>query len=289
MGFFRYAVWCLLLSAVAIPAAPAGAHEASGVRIAELSHQIAHDPAQADLYLLRGETYRHAGEFDAAGADYGTALALGADPVSVAICRGALALDTGHAEAALDILDRVGHPTPPQVHRLRGRAYRARGQDGAAAEAFREALALTRPPRPGDYLDLADALVDAGDPQGALEALDAGIAALGPVASLVGPAMDLELAAGHPEAALGRLEVLAPSPANLARRGDILILCGRPLAAQAAYTEALERLATLPAPRRRTPAAAALSARLHAALSSPAAEEPSPAVPANSDPDGRAP
>jgi hypothetical protein len=101
--------------------------------------------------------------------------------------------------------------------------------------------------------------------------------------------MDLELALGRPEAALARLEALAPSPANLARRGDILVRCGRPLAAQAAYTEALDRLAALPAARRRAPAAAALCARLHAALSSPAAEKPSPAVPGDSDPGGGAP
>lgn len=288
MGFSRCAGWCLLLT-VAATAVPAGAHEASGVRIAELSRQISQDPSQAELYLLRGEEYRHAGEFDAAGADYGTALALGADPVSVAICRGALALDTGHPETALEVLCRVDRAAPPELHRLRGRAYRACGRDEAAASAFREALALTVSPRPGDYLDLADALRGAGNPEAALEALDAGIAALGPVASLVGPAMDLELARGRPEAALVRLEGLTPSPANLARRGDILVLCGRPLAAQAAYTEALDRLDALPDTRRRTPAATALSARLHAALSTPPAEQPSPAVPTDSDPGGGAP
>jgi tetratricopeptide (TPR) repeat protein len=262
----------LLLAGVAligsVPSGPAAAHETPRARLAELSHALSENPGDASLYLLRGEEYRLSGHVAEASADYASAEALGADPQSLALCRAALALDRTDPALALDILAAPDDgAASPQRFRLQGRAYRDMGRFQAAAASFGKALAAAPHPRPGDYRDLAFARRDGGDPEGALAALDAGIRALGPVASLVSPAVDLEIAQGRPGAALDRLDALAASPANLARRGDILALDGQPLAAQAAYTDALERLDALPPARRHTPASTTLAARLHAALS----------------------
>lgn len=202
-----------------------------------------------------------------AAADYATAASLGADRESVSVCRAALLLDRGHPEAALDTLAAIHRAAWVPALRLCARAHTDLARPAQAAACFRQVIDASKHPRPEDYLDLATAHEDAGDPAAALRALDSGIAALGPVPSLVYPAVDLETAQGRPDAALERLDALDDSPTTLARRGDVLAGAGRTLAAQAAYTEALDRLDALPPSRRHTPALTALAARLGEALS----------------------
>jgi plasmid stabilization system protein ParE len=60
----------------------------------------------------------------------------------------------------------------------------------------------------------------------------------------------------------------------LARRGEILQQAGRGAEAQAAYTQALEAIARLPAARRDVPAMRELEKRLRSALDTLAAAPP---------------
>jgi predicted negative regulator of RcsB-dependent stress response len=90
--------------------------------------------------------------------------------------------------------------------------------------------------------------------------------------------VDLEVKRRRFDAALKRLEAVASQTRRpetwLARRGEILQQAGRGAEAQAAYTQALEAIARLPAARRDVPAMRELEKRLRSALDTLAAAPP---------------
>src|SRR5690606_27991547 len=116
---------------------------------------------------------------------------------------------------------------------------------------------------------LRDALLDRRRVADAVEALDAGIARLGPIPALQLPAVELEVWLDRPAAALARLERLIAregrNPAWLVRRAEILARAGRAAAARAAYEEAGAVLAAH-AGNRRIHAFDALADRIAAGL-----------------------
>ena len=258
---------------LALAAGPAYAHEAPSIRIDHCTRLLLDHPDDAGLHLQRGELHRQAGHWPAAEADYGAALDLGADPAQVAVCRAALALDRGDPESALTALRLV--PTPDSAALfIQARALRRLGAPAEAAAVMAQALATSPRPRPEDYLELADIIMDQGAAQAprALAVLDAGTRRLGPVVPLILAAVALEAGCGRSAAALARLDAAPPtlgaSPSWLIRRGEILLAAGSTLEAQAAFTAALDRLDALPPERRATPANTALARQLHAHLSS---------------------
>ena len=138
-----------------------------------------------------------------------------------------------------------------------GRAWLALGETEAAAKDFGDAIAKGTRPTPEQVLEHRDALLSLGKKQDALRALDEGMTRVGPVVSLVLPAIDLELDLGRSDAALARLDALAgganPNPTWIARRGEILEQAGRSADARAEYAKALALLDARPPGRRGKP------------------------------------
>lgn len=239
-------------------------------RIAALTERIAREPGNADLVLRRGELHRQHRDWAASLADYDRAASLAPSLAVVEYLRALVWLETGAPDAALGALDRflARQPDHGNAHLARARALRRLGRPREAADAFGRALVLLPRPTPDHYLERAHALSDADDLDGAVGALDDGLARLGRVVSLETAAVDLEVRAERWEAALARLEraTTAASPASMVRRASILERAGRLDDARVAYAAASKALERLPESRRRTRDANALSQEIDAAI-----------------------
>ena len=113
----------------------------------------------------------------------------------------------------------------------------------------------------------------AGADDGAIAALDAGIARLGEASALIEEAAAIEESLQRWDAALARVARLAasaPNPARwLARRGDLAEKAGRAADAAESRRAALAALDALPPARRNVPALSQLADRLRAKLGLP--------------------
>lgn len=268
--------WGLTLGALAF-AATTGAlgHGAVQAQIDAATAAIAHAPADARLYLRRGELHRVHEDWDAALADFDRAAALAPGDDAIDFLRGRTLEQAGRAAPARTALDRylARHPDHTDALLARARALRALGEYQAAVADFTRAVELTARPDPDVFLERARVELALGDTDRALTGIDAGIARVGSIASLQSFAIDVELQRGRVDAALARLDRLAmQSPRKeswLARRGDILADAGRELEARAAYTAALAAIEALPRSARRTAAMVGLEKRVRAVLATP--------------------
>ena len=173
------------------------AHEDPPAQISNLTHLLVEHPKNSDLYLQRGELYRLGGKWLAAEADYTTARALGADSSRVALCLAALELNRGNPKGALAFLNQVVEVGTSTLF-IRGRALRQLGRLHEAVTVLEQAVAASPRPRPEDYLELSEAIREQGDPfiLRALDILDAGSRRLGPIATLILAAAELEVRRG---------------------------------------------------------------------------------------------
>jgi tetratricopeptide (TPR) repeat protein len=214
------------------------------------------------------------GDAPAALEDFEAAARLGAEPASVVLARARLFRDLGWWEAADALLDPFveAHPDHAPVRLSRAEVRYARGRFGEAAEDYAAALPRLERVLPEHYLQLARALEAQGveGRRAAVASLDAGLARLGQVPALQLLAIELEVALGRTERALGRLDELAArSPRKehwLARRGDLLADVGRAAEACDAYRRALAALDALPPHRRSTAAVHGLETRVRARI-----------------------
>jgi tetratricopeptide (TPR) repeat protein len=217
------------------------------------SARRASDPA---VHLEEAHLRRLAHDFDGALVSLGRAATFGADPADEAIVRGQIYLDAGWPGAARNELDRALRTYPERFHLrlIRARASHRLGEPSAAAADYRVAIAGMRSPTPDQVIEYRDVVLEAGDEEGALAALDLGMARIGPAPTLQLPAIDLALALDRPGDALRRIDgLLAQSPRNerwLARRGEILERAGRPDEARQTYRVALALIEARPATRR---------------------------------------
>jgi predicted Zn-dependent protease len=265
-----------LLVLAAVPCVPSWCHVALDDQVAALTRRIRAAPADAALYLRRAELHRARGAWSDADADYRRARALDPGLEAVDLGLGRLRLEAGEPGRARDVLTRFLERRPHHAGALRLRAAAAArlgDHRAAAADGERVIAALAGASAgPDDYLALARAYEAAGRDHfdRALAALDRGVAALGPLVALVLPAVDLEVALGRSDAALARLDRIAPlyrrKEAWHCRRGAVLEAAGRGKEAIAAYGEALRSLATLAPERRSAPAAAGLEREAREAL-----------------------
>jgi tetratricopeptide (TPR) repeat protein len=246
------------------------AHDEPAQEIATLS---ARGGLAARDHLRRGDLFRLSGQWTRAAADYDSALALGAEPSDVVVCRAALTLDQGRPRETLAALDRLlaGFPRHERALSLAADACEALGRQRDAAARLDRLIAITGTPTPEHYLRRARLQLEAAPDRAgqALEGLDQGIARLGPLVTLESEAIRIEVARGRPDAALRRLEriapVLAPHEA-LERRGVLLAASGRHEAARAAFAAALAEIESLAPARRGSASVAQRAARLRAAL-----------------------
>ncbi len=194
--------WIAATALGAGAASPALAHGTLHEQIAETSRQIAAHPLDASLYLQRGELHRLHDELQAAQDDYARAEHLEPQLAAVALCRGVLQLQAGHApeaEAELRVfLDRA--PANATGLRWHGRALLALGRGPEAATELERALPLSARPTPEDYLELAQVLapIGTGERARAAATLRRGIERLGPAIALRKALAELDTTAGAP-------------------------------------------------------------------------------------------
>ncbi len=265
------------LAAVLALSPPVRGHVALDRQIADLDARIAARPADATLYLKRGEVHRSRSDWQAAAADYRRAHEL--DPaLEVAdFYLGRMLYEAGRPSEAIPSLDRflAKHPDHPGALAARARGRARLGRNLEAAEDYSRAIAGHGPVRPADpdlYIERARALVAAPEPRlaEALDGLEEGMAALGPLVSLGLYAIDLEMRLGSFDAALARINRLAAlstrKESYLVKRGAVLEAAGRNDEARRAYALALEAIASLPEGRRAARAVDDLAARARAGL-----------------------
>lgn len=249
----------LALSAAAfliLTASRARAHPEIEAALARLNTAIAAAPADAALYLERGELYAKHRDAIAAEANFLRAAELSPHVPRIDRARGALALDTHDFAAARRHLDRALERDPHDAEALvlRARVRAAQDDRAGARSDLDAALALVANPRPELFLERAALLPSPAD---AIRSLDAAIARIGPAHTLQLRALELEEAAGFTDAALARLAAIARASERpelwLKRRGDHLARAGRDLEARDAYDAALAAIAALPAWLRASP------------------------------------
>ncbi|MEO8218977.1 MAG: hypothetical protein ABI718_18025 [Acidobacteriota bacterium] len=244
------------------------AHEGVHEQIARIDALISLSPADATLFLRRGELERVRRQWEEAERDLAAAEALDPSLVVLSLARGRLELDRGNYSASLQLLTNYlrGEPKDSVALVYRATVYRALRQPAAAASDYARAIELSAQPEPEWYRDLSAALAESAHPEAALAALDSGIARLGPVVTLELPAIDLDLSMRNVDSALFRIDRLAAQSQRkevwIVRRADILQAAGRGGEARSAYSEALRNIQSLPSAQRNRKATVEMERRL---------------------------
>jgi tetratricopeptide (TPR) repeat protein len=238
-------------------------------QIVAITAKIKRDAGNADLYLERAALYRAHREWRLSLADCDRALEQTSRAADGLLCRGlTLAASGRHADAdrALSVL-LASHPDITVARIARARTRVALGRPLHADPDY--AAALARNPDPDWYIERAHALHRAKH-SAAIDVLDEGIAALGPLVTLQDYAVVLDVEAGRYDAALRRvdrvLDVAGRSPAWLIRRAEILEQAGRPQDARVAFQATSDALEGLPQGRRQARAISDLISRVRAGL-----------------------
>ena len=266
----------ILLSIFTCSLLPArvSAHGDLDEQIAAVTKRIEKDPANAALFLKRGQLHRMHRDWDAAMADLDQASVLDPSLSVVDLARGRTLLEANWPIFAKRALDRFLAKQPTHTDGLvtRARVLVKLNQPVVAADDFTRAIANRSEPEPYLFIERAQALASAGDDrlEEALRGLDEGVKKLGPLVTLQLPAIELELKGKRYEAALARLETIAAqSPRQetwLTRRAEILAQAGRLTEARAARIAALAAIESLPPSRRQDKTTLELEARLRTEL-----------------------
>lgn len=251
--FGKLPVLLILSIGLAVTAPAALAHGDDQMLIDALTEELAKAP-EADLFIRRGELYRHHQEWAKAGADFDSAVRLDPKLTIVDYFRARLLLEAGEPQKAQPFIERYVKNTPDEAEGwfLRGDIRAAVGDHEKGELDYIEGLRKTPRARPEHYLRRAKflALAPKPDPARILAALDEGIQRVGPVISLVDYAIELELERKNYSAALTRIDdAMQHAPRReswLVRKGDILVKAGRAGEAVAAYRAALAAIEDLP-------------------------------------------
>lgn len=241
------------------------AHPEIEQALARLNAQIATAPANAELYLDRGDLYARHDDWVMAEANYLRAAELTPKHARLDRALGTVALAMGNAAEALRHFNAAlaRNAGDAETRVLRARAHAALGARAPALADYTAALARIENAPPELYLERADVCAS---PDDAIRGLDEGIARLGPVVTLQMRALALEESLGRIDAALARLNTLAAQSERkeswLKRRGDVLARAGRERDARAAYAAALAAIDALPDWLRQAPDTVRLAGEL---------------------------
>ena len=261
----------VLCVGTALGSIPARAHEDREATLTRLDATIAATPGDPELWRSRAVLERRRGDFVQAHVDLTKAVDLGLDLGLAQRDRGLIWLEQGRfgdAEASLRSA-RAQSPSDPPTLLAHARALAGLERWREAADSYAALVALAPGSSPDVQLERIRATEAAGGSRGIAEALRVAEAALvmhGPVPALERAALDLEVRAGHVEAALARLDRLAGGAAAardelLLRRAEILERAGREQSARAAYADALAALEARSQARRATPTARRLESQ----------------------------
>jgi tetratricopeptide (TPR) repeat protein len=183
-----------------------------------------------------------------------------------------IALDRDRYEEALELLIPLRRQPTTEVQFAHVRAYRGLGDLQSALFWLNSSLKAPAAV-PADWYLLRSRLILEIDPENvdeALAGLEEGLVTRGFDVALSLTCLDLEVASSRYDEALDRLATLQAvyqrDEELLSRRGDVLIRAGRHLEAEAAYTEALSALESLPPSRRSSPATQELENHLRSVL-----------------------
>lgn len=269
----RYHSSPALIFALLLSVATSRAHGPVSESIAAVTAELVREPNRADLLLSRARFHAQHEDWPAAHADLDRAEILAPGLTNTALLRGEVFLmvaDFKKAHAAFTQLI-AAEPRMPLAHEGLARTLFASGEFALAAQAFGRSVEFSEQPAPILYNNQSSAFEKAGKPAEALAALDAGIARIGPLVSLVTPAIEMDIAAKRFDAAIARVDsVLASLPRKetwLVRRAEILEKAGRNPEARATWEQARAAFATLPEFRQSTLQMSQLRTRIEAALS----------------------
>ncbi len=243
-------------------------------RIEALTRKIKLASSNAELYLRRAELYRHHQDWQSALNDYERAAQLNPALHVVDLGRGRMFLAAGMYEQARSVLDRFLEKQPDNFDALitRGRALRQLDENLLAVADFNRALQKMAEPKPEYFIERAKALVAQGDDSvdAAIRGLDEGLVKLGQVVTLQLCAIELQVRAGHFDAALKRIELISRQSRRQEkwtfRSAEILRRAGRVVEAKAKYVAALEQIESLPLRRQNTRSIVGLGTKIRLAL-----------------------
>ena len=262
----------LVLLCMTLALAGVSAHVELERKIQLMGARIAAEPADATLYLQRGELHRLHQAWAAAWADFDRAEALDPELGVLPLCRAQLVFDTGDAGRALERVEALCAERPDWglAWRLAARCLDALDRTAEAAAAWRRAVQTLRTPSPDDVLAAARRTQQSGAPEQALALLEASRERLGGSLPLDLEALTLERSLARSADALRRLERLAAASDRaeswLAVRGDVLVEAGHLAAAREAYEQARRLLDARPDHVRSRPISRQLEQHIDAEL-----------------------
>ena len=204
--------WMTVCSAAINPVA---AHPELLSQIEQLDIEITAQPGDAGLLVRRGELYRREGDFTAAAQDFKAARELQPEFPDLDLYAGRLALETGDAAGAEQLLGAYlgRQPGNASAWKLRGNARLMLQQPLKAAQDYGQAIENSKSPTPTLYMQQAKALQSAGPEHAneALQVIDQGLARFPREISLLGLGMDISLERGALQKARGYFSVV-PQP-----------------------------------------------------------------------------
>ena len=251
---------------VAVFVAGARGHGDRNEHLARLDAKLEADPNAVALLLERAAAHRRLGHFDASLADLDRVLRVAPDHPQAHYLRGLTHLESGSLAEAEVALRRYleSAPQSPSGHTALAETLTRQGRHLAAAAEYTLAIAAQPTPVPDHYLARAKAYRAAGQPhlKLAVEGLDEGMSAIGPLITLQRLAIDIELDRGHHAAAITRIDgVLAKATRKeswLVHKGRVLASIGRDAEALDAFRLAEAAIDSLPHRLRASQAMAAL-------------------------------
>jgi len=259
------------------------AHEDIDEQLAAVNLTLVETPDDYALLARRGKLHSQHGDWQLAVRDLRRAQGLAPDGAAAALDLDiGLAFHLGDkANEALSFIERylVAHPDSSAAWRERARIQMSLNRKNAALEDFSRAIRLSEVPTPEHYIERARVLEHNTDRfEELLAGIDDGIDALGPLASLVEFAINIELERGNYAAALDRTGSL-PEPIRrqsrwLYNQSQMLLMMGRQTEAESINREALRAIERLPASRRSNAAYDALRLEIDAAYAAMTAHIP---------------
>lgn len=256
-------VWPIAIATGLLMSMVATAHDDILKQIAALDAQMAKGGVTGERLLKRAKLNLVHEDWEAALTDYKRAFKLSPELNAAELGMAEAHLGAGELKAGLD---RVGKflksvPDAPAGILVRARLRAGDGDlDGASAD-FRVAAHGLENRAGAIYYEWASALRAGGRKhwRKALEAVDAGVAALGANVPLQELGVEIELESGDHPAAIARIDALLAGPLrNSPRlsvlRAETLVAAGKAGEAEAGFRQVIERVRALPARRQRTAA-----------------------------------